>query len=80
MDTNDITVTLTAAPAMAYREFLYHPDGDLARWIATRFEVVAAPVVALMRHRRRATSCSRSGWDNWAPGTSPFSTAPGPIC
>jgi GH25 family lysozyme M1 (1,4-beta-N-acetylmuramidase) len=43
MDTDDAIVLLAAAPATAYREYLYRPGGQLARWIADWFEVVAMP-------------------------------------
>jgi subtilisin family serine protease/peptidoglycan hydrolase-like protein with peptidoglycan-binding domain len=43
MDTDDIIAVLAAAPATAYREYLYRPHGRVARWIANRFEVVARP-------------------------------------
>jgi hypothetical protein len=43
MDTTGSTVLLAAAPATAYREFLYRPGGQFARWIADRFDVVARP-------------------------------------
>ena len=42
MATED-TIVLAAAPATAYREYLYRPDGQFARWIGDRFEVVARP-------------------------------------
>jgi hypothetical protein len=34
---------LAAAPATAYREYLYRPYGELARWIGARFDIVARP-------------------------------------
>ena len=43
MDTEDSIVLLAAAPATAYREYLYRPRGQLARWINDRFDVVARP-------------------------------------
>ena len=43
MDTEDIIALLAAAPATAYREYLYRPHGQFARWIGDRFEVVAKP-------------------------------------
>ena len=43
MDTDDIIALLTAAPATAYREYLYRPHGQLAHWIDDRFDVVARP-------------------------------------
>ena len=43
MDTDDSIVLLAAAPATAYREYLYRPHGQLARWIDDRFDVVARP-------------------------------------
>jgi subtilisin family serine protease len=36
-------IVLTADPATAYREYMYRPDGRLARWITDRFDVVARP-------------------------------------
>lgn len=42
MDAEDIML-LAAAPATAYREYLYRPHGQLARWISDRFDVVAKP-------------------------------------
>jgi len=42
-DTEDATVLLAADPAMAYREYLYRPRGQLARWMDDRFDVVARP-------------------------------------
>lgn len=43
VDTGDAVMRLTAAPAIAYREYLYRPRGPLARWIGGRFQVVARP-------------------------------------
>jgi outer membrane protein OmpA-like peptidoglycan-associated protein len=43
MDTEDAIVLLATAPASAYREYLYRPDGKLARWISDWYEVVARP-------------------------------------
>lgn len=43
MDTEDAIVLLATAPASAYREYLYRPDGELARWISDWYEVVARP-------------------------------------
>ena len=43
MDTEDAIVLLAAAPAIAYREYLYRPHGQLAGWIADRYDVVARP-------------------------------------
>lgn len=43
MDVDDTIVLLAAAPATAYREYLYRPGGQLARWIGDWFEVVAMP-------------------------------------
>ena len=43
MNTDDTIVLLAAAPATAYREYLYRPRGQLARWIDDRFDVVARP-------------------------------------
>jgi subtilisin family serine protease len=42
MDTED-TIVLAAAPAVAYREYLYRPDGQFAHWISDRFDVVGRP-------------------------------------
>ncbi|HEY4851709.1 MAG TPA: S8 family serine peptidase [Streptosporangiaceae bacterium] len=42
-DTEPAMVLLAAAPAMAYREYLYRPGGQLACWVDDRFEVVARP-------------------------------------
>jgi outer membrane protein OmpA-like peptidoglycan-associated protein len=42
MDADDISL-LAAAPAVAYREYLYRPYGRLARWIDGTFDVVARP-------------------------------------
>ena len=42
MNTDDIEL-LAAAPATAYREYLYRPHGELARWIGARFDIVARP-------------------------------------
>ena len=42
MNADDV-MTLAAAPAASYREFLYRPHGRLARWIDDRFEVVTRP-------------------------------------
>ena len=39
----DDTALLAAAAAIAYREYLYRPYGQLARWIDDRFDVVARP-------------------------------------
>ena len=43
MQTEDAVVLLAAAPATAYREYLYRPRGPFARWIDDRFEVLARP-------------------------------------
>ena len=43
MNTDDTIVLLAAAPATAYREYLYRPRSQLARWIDDRFDVVAKP-------------------------------------
>ena len=43
MATEDTIVLLAAAPATAYREYLYRPRGRFARWIGDRFDVVARP-------------------------------------
>ena len=43
MDTEDIIALLAAAPATAYREYLYRPHGRFGRWIGDRFDVVARP-------------------------------------
>ena len=43
MDTEDIIALLAAAPAVAYREYLYRPHGQFGRWIGDRFDVVAKP-------------------------------------
>lgn len=42
MDIEDTSVLL-AAPATAYREYLYRPGGRLARWIGDHYAVVAGP-------------------------------------
>jgi hypothetical protein len=42
MDAEDL-ILLTAAPATAYREFVYRPRGELARWVARRFDILARP-------------------------------------
>jgi subtilisin family serine protease len=36
-------IMLAAAPATAYREYLYRPQGQFARWIRERFDVVGRP-------------------------------------
>jgi subtilisin family serine protease/outer membrane protein OmpA-like peptidoglycan-associated protein len=43
MDSEDAIVLLAAAPATAYREYLYRPGGQFARWMGDRFDVVARP-------------------------------------
>jgi subtilisin family serine protease len=43
MDAEDTITMLATAPATAYREYLYCPQGRLARWISDRFDVVARP-------------------------------------
>lgn len=43
MDTEDAIVVLAAAPDTAYREYLYRPQSQLARWIGDRYDVVARP-------------------------------------
>jgi len=43
MATEDTVVLLAAAPATAYREYLYRPRGRFARWIDDGFEIVARP-------------------------------------
>ena len=60
MATEDIIVLLAAAPAIAYREYLYRPAGPFARWISDRFDVVARPGQPVDRPPRTAMSSSRS--------------------
>ncbi len=43
MNTDDTIVLLAADPATAYREYLYRPRSQFARWIDGQFEVVARP-------------------------------------
>jgi hypothetical protein len=43
MATDDPIVLLATAPATAYREYLYRPEGQLARWLSARFTTVARP-------------------------------------
>ena len=43
MNTDDVIMLLAASPGTAYREYLYRPRGQLARWIGDRFDVVARP-------------------------------------
>jgi subtilisin family serine protease/outer membrane protein OmpA-like peptidoglycan-associated protein len=43
MNADDFLLLLAAAPATAYREYLYCPRGQLARWIDDRYDVVAKP-------------------------------------
>src|SRR3984893_388613 len=43
MDIEDTIALLAAAPATAYREYLYRPRGQFARWMGDRFAVVAGP-------------------------------------
>jgi hypothetical protein len=43
MNTDDTIVLLGADPATAYREYLYRPAGEYARWIGDWFDVVARP-------------------------------------
>lgn len=52
MESEDAVVLLRAFPAAAYREYLYRPNGRLARWIDDRFEVLAAPGRAVRRAPR----------------------------
>ena len=49
MATEDTTVLLAAGAATAYREYLYRPDGQLARTIGDHFELVAGPGQRLSR-------------------------------
>ena len=49
MATEDTTVLLAAGAATAYREYLYRPDGQLARTIGEHFELVAGPGQRLSR-------------------------------
>jgi subtilisin family serine protease/outer membrane protein OmpA-like peptidoglycan-associated protein len=49
MDAEDTVVLLAAAPATAYREYLYRPHGRLARWMGDWFEVVAKPGQGIRR-------------------------------
>ena len=42
MATEDI-FALAADPAVAYREYLYRPGGQFARWIGDRFDLVGMP-------------------------------------
>ena len=53
MDTEDAIVLLAAAPATAYREYLYRPRGQLARWIDDRYDVVARPGQRVARPLQR---------------------------
>ncbi len=43
MNPDDTIVLLAADPATAYREYLYRPSGQFARWIDDWFDVVAWP-------------------------------------
>ena len=43
MDTNDTTAAVTLAPARAYRELVYRPEGAPSRWLGRQFEVLARP-------------------------------------
>lgn len=43
METDDTVALLAAAPATAYREYLYRPRGEFAHWIGDQFEIVARP-------------------------------------
>ncbi|MBM2620816.1 hypothetical protein JIG36_35485 [Actinoplanes sp. LDG1-06] len=52
MEAEDAVVLLAAAPATAYREYLYRPGGRLARWIDDRFEVLARPGLPVRRPPR----------------------------
>ena len=49
MDNEDAIVLLAAAPATAYREYLYRPRGQLGRWIGERYDVVARPCQPIRR-------------------------------
>ena len=42
MATEDI-IALAVEPAIAYREFLYRPGGQFARWISDRFDLIGMP-------------------------------------
>lgn len=53
MDTEDAIALLTAAPGITYREYLYRPRGQLARWIGDRYAVVAGPGQRVDRALRR---------------------------
>ena len=52
MDTEDAIALLAAAPATAYREYLYRPRGQLARRIDDRYDVVAGPGQAISQTLR----------------------------
>ena len=67
MATED-TIVLAAAPAIAYREYLYRPDGPFARWISDRFDVVGRPGQPSTARRSRATCSSKSRSDSTGPG------------
>ena len=43
MDTDDTIMLLASAPATAYREYLYRPRSQFARWIDKKFDLVAGP-------------------------------------
>ena len=43
MDTEENIALLAAAPATAYREYLYRPHGQFARWIDDRFDALVRP-------------------------------------
>jgi subtilisin family serine protease len=53
MDTEDTIVVLAAAPDRAYREYLYRPQSQLARWIDDRYDVVARPGQRVARPPQR---------------------------
>ena len=43
MENEPLGPALPAAPAIAYREYLYRPAGPVARWLGEHYDVVARP-------------------------------------
>lgn len=43
MDSDEVTRLVTQQPSTVYRQYLYRPDSDIARWIDENFHLVARP-------------------------------------
>lgn len=64
----DPELAIFSAPATAYREYTYRPDGELARRIGQRYDVVAGPGCVLDRAPQPADLLIEVALGSTAPG------------